>query len=186
MHRNFLDAQAAPGSLDLHFYGPPIIAVLHVQLLESVPADGAKRSQVGVVETEQETDESDCQPIAPALLPRKRTCFWVTAQPGTQNEVGLPDKNWVKEGIDIGRYITAIRVHKDEDVSIRGHMSQASKAGLPISSSGLGDYLSPQTSSYDGGLVGAPVVYSDDLAEESLWEFGKHFRQSLFFVQGRE
>lgn len=66
--RDFEDAQTCEDSFDLHLDGPSVVSVPHIEDIESLASDGAKRSKIREGVSPTQGNEVGSEPISEAGL----------------------------------------------------------------------------------------------------------------------
>ena len=67
VHGDLENTKAQAMGLDLHFDGPAVVGVDHMEAVEGFPENGAEGPEVGITRAEEETQESGGEPVAEGL-----------------------------------------------------------------------------------------------------------------------
>lgn len=89
-HGHLFHPQSLLERLDLHFYGPTVVGVLHPQSKECLPPDGTKRPQIGIGKMVETLEEPGSKRIPQPLVRKHRSLFHARPAPRPNHQIRFP------------------------------------------------------------------------------------------------
>jgi hypothetical protein len=103
----------------------------------------------------------------------------------SDHEIIFSGKNWSDKFIHNLRAIASVAVEKHDDIALGRKSANSSSAGAPIAAPWFSDDFGPRSVRAFSGLIGAPVIYDDDLTRNFCGgDRSNDVRDRFFFVQG--
>jgi len=162
VHGDFQDVEAEAVGLDLHFDGPAVGGVAHLQAIEGWAADGAEGAEVGVAHAEKQAHESGGEPVAKGLGRGEGTGTASRFGAGAEDEVRGAVENGPEQAREVPRVVAPVGVEEDDDFAFGGESGDSREASLAVATAGFVDDTGAAFGSDAGGGVGRTVVYDKE------------------------
>ena len=168
---------------DLHFDGPAIIGIAHLEIDQMLPAHRTHGPQIAVRSVPNDPNQSRRQPVSKALLGGQGT--GCGGNPPGENEIGPVRCNGIGDTRQAGQIIAAIGIGKSDDIGrIRFEPGQSSQTGTSIAMPRFVDNLGTEVAGDTGGVIRGPVI-DDNQSVDTVRPCAQYPGKRFCLVAGR-
>jgi len=116
VNRHTFNSQPLAGGFDHHFHRPAIGHLFHVQIVQDLRFNSAKRSDIGYICSVKEPQQQHDQAVSQAAVKRHGTFFQDAFKAAANHQIGPIVQDRAGDRVQLLRIIAAITVQKYDDI----------------------------------------------------------------------